>query len=218
MSSTTFSIYLSFKVALVATGAVVLVGTALAWLLARRRFWGRTLLDVLLTLPLVLPPTVIGYYLVVIFGRNGTLGKPIYELTGWTVMFTWWAAVLASFIVALPLMIKTARAAMEAVDERYLEASTMLGYSEPETTFRVLLPLSRRGLMAGAVLAFARALGEFGATLMVAGNIPGRTDTVPIAIYSAAGSGDWSGANTLVILFTGISALILYVTVKLVGK
>ena len=218
MSSTSFSVYLSFKVALVATCAVVLVGTALAWLLARRRFRGRTLLDVLLTLPLVLPPTVTGYYLIVLFGRNGVLGKPLYQLTGWTVMFTWWAAVLASFIVALPLMIKTARAAMEAVDERYLEAATMLGYSERETTFRVLLPLSRRGLMAGAVLAFARALGEFGATLMVAGNIPGRTDTVPIAIYSAAGSGDWSQANTLVLLFTGLSALILYVTVKLVGR
>jgi len=218
VSTTSFSVYLSFKVALVATSMVVLVGTALAWLLARRRFWGRTLLDVMLTLPLVLPPTVTGYYLIVLFGRNGALGKPIYELTGWTVMFTWWAAVLASFIVALPLMIKTARAAMEAVDKRYLEAATMLGYSERETTFRVLLPLSRRGLIAGAVLAFARALGEFGATLMVAGNIPGKTDTVPIAIYSAAGSGDWSQANTLVLLFTGLSALILYVTVKLVGR
>ncbi len=217
MSSTSHSILLSFKVAAVATVMVVLVGTALAWLLARRRFWGRSVLDVALTLPLVLPPTVTGYYLIVLFGRNGVLGKPLYELTGVTVMFTWWAAVLASFVVALPLMIKTARAAMEAVDEHYLEAAIMLGYSERETAFKVLFPLSRRGLIAGAVLAFARALGEFGATLMVAGNIPGETDTVPIAIYSAAASGDWSQANTLVLLFTGLSAGILYLTVRMVG-
>lgn len=213
-----FSIFLSLKVALVATVMVVVVGTAVAWLLARRRFRGRAILDVVFTLPLVLPPTVTGYYLIVLFGRNGVLGRPIYEATGWTVMFTWWAAVLASFIVALPLMIKTARAAMEAVDERYLDAATMLGYSERETFFRILVPLSRRGLIAGAVLAFARALGEFGATLMVAGNIPGRTDTVPISIYSAAASGDWSRANTLVLIFTGLSAIVLYATVRLTGN
>jgi molybdate transport system permease protein len=197
---------------------VVVVGTAFAWLLARRRFWGRTLLDVVLTLPLVLPPTVTGYYLIVLLGRNGIIGRPIYEATGWTLMFTWWAAVLASFVVALPLMVRTARAAIEAVDERYLDATTMLGYGERESFFKVVLPLSRRGLVAGAVLAFARALGEFGATLMVAGNIPGRTDTAPIAIYGAAAGGDWARANGLVILFTTLSAGILFVTVRLLSR
>jgi molybdate transport system permease protein len=215
VSSTWFSIALSFRVALLATVGVVLVGTALAWLLARRRFWGRTLLDVILMLPLVLPPTVTGYYLVVVFGRNGLLGGPLYAWTGWTVMFTWTAAVLASFVVALPLMVQTARAAMESVDESLLDTATMLGYTERETFFRVLLPLSKRGVVAGAVLAFARALGEFGATLMVAGNIPGRTDTAPIAIYAAVASGDWSQAHTLVLVFTGLSGLVLLVALKL---
>lgn len=215
MSSTWFSIALSFKVAALATLIVVVVGTALAWLLARRRFFGRSLLDVVLMLPLVLPPTVTGYYLLVIFGRQGILGGPLHALTGQTILFTWGAAVLASFVVALPLMIQTARAAMESVDERLLDVATMLGYSERETFFRVLLPLSRRGIIAGAALAFARALGEFGATLMVAGNIPGRTDTAPIAIYTAVSSGDWNEANTLVIVFTGLSILTLFVALKL---
>jgi molybdate transport system permease protein len=218
VSQTSYSIYLSFKVALVATAGVVVVGTAFAWLLARRRFPGRSLLDVLLTLPLVLPPTVTGYYLLVLFGRHGVIGRPLYDLTGWTLLFTWWAAALASFVVALPLMVKTARAALEAVDERYLDAATMLGYSERESFFRVLLPLSRRGLIAGAVLAFARALGEFGATLMVAGNLPGQTDTMPLVIYGAAASGNWAQANAMVLLFTVVSAAVLYLTVRLVGR
>lgn len=218
MSSTTHSILLSLKVALVATVAVVVVGTAFAWLLARRRFPGRSLLDVLLTLPLVLPPTVTGYYLLVLFGRHGVLGGPLYELTGWSLLFTWWAAALASFVVALPLMVRTARAALEAVDERFVDAATLLGYSERETFFRVLVPLSRRGLAAGAVLAFARALGEFGATLMVAGNIPGQTDTMPVAIYGATAAGNTAQANALVLLYTVLSAAVLWITVKLVSR
>jgi molybdate transport system permease protein len=218
VSSTTHSILLSLKVALVATVAVVVVGTAFAWLLARRRFPGRSLLDVLLTLPLVLPPTVTGYYLLVLFGRHGVLGGPLYELTGWSLLFTWWAAALASFVVALPLMVRTARAALEAVDERFVDAATLLGYSERETFFRVLVPLSRRGLAAGAVLAFARALGEFGATLMVAGNIPGQTDTMPVAIYGATAAGNTAQANALVLLYTVLSAAVLWITVKLVSR
>ncbi len=126
-------------------------------------------------------------------------------------MFTWYAAVLASFVVSLPLMIKTTRAAIESVDRNYIDASYTLGRSRFETAVKVILPLSKKGIIAGAVLSFARALGEFGATLMVAGNLPGRTDTMPLAIYSAAGSGDWSSANMMVILLTLMSVVFLYI-------
>lgn len=212
-----FAIRLSFQVAVVATCLVVPVGTSLAYLLARGRFRGKELLDVVLTLPLVLPPTVTGYYLVVLFGRNGPIGARIHELTGWDIMFTWEAAVLASFIVAMPLMVKTARAAFESVGHELIDVSSTLGHSELATLFRVLLPLSRKGLIAGASLAFARALGEFGATLMLAGNIPGKTSTAPLLIYTYASNGDWPAANSLVLFFTLISGLFLYIANRYSG-
>ncbi len=205
-----FSMRLSLQVASVSTVFIVIVGVSIAYLLARRDFRGKELLDMLFTLPLVLPPTVTGYYLIILFGRNGLIGKQIYAYTGWSIMFTWHAAVLASFVVALPLMIKTTRAAIETVDNNLINASYTLGHSEFETTVRVILPLAKKGIMAGTVLSFARALGEFGATLMLAGNIPGKTDTMPLAIYSLAGSGEWSKANGMVILLTLMSGLFLY--------
>ena len=165
----------------------------------------------LFTLPLVLPPTVTGYYLIILFGRNGLLGGFVYQWTGWTIMFTWYAAVLASYVVALPLMIKTARAAIESVDTNLINASYTLGNSEIKTTLKVILPLAKRGIIAGAVLSFARSMGEFGATLMLAGNLPGKTETMPIAIYSLSGSGEWNKAHGLVILMTLISGLFLYI-------
>jgi molybdate transport system permease protein len=125
-------------------------------------------------------------------------------------MFTWYAAVLASFVVALPLMIKTARAAIESVDRNLINASYTLGHTEFETAIKVILPLAKKGILAGAVLSFARALGEFGATLMVAGNIPGKTDTMPLAIYSLAGSGEWDKAGGMVVLLTLMSGAFLY--------
>ena len=201
---------LSLRVAAIATAAVALVGIPAGYLLARRAFTGRELIDALVTLPLVLPPTVVGYYLILLLGRNGLLGAPLYHWTGWSVMFTWQAAVVASFVVALPFMIKTSRAAIEAVDRTLLDASYTLGHSELWTTLRVTLPLARRGIAAGAVLSFARAMGEFGATLMLAGNIPGRTSTMPLEIYGAVANGEWGRAHLLVLLFTGISALALY--------
>ena len=194
-----------------ATFFIVITGVCVAYFLARRDFRGKELLDIVFTLPLVMPPTVTGYYLIVLFGRNGLIGKYIYEWTGWTIMFTWYAAVLASFVVALPLMIKTTRAAIESVEKDFINAAYTLGHSEFETALKVILPLARRGIMAGAVLSFARAMGEFGATLMLAGNIPGKTDTMPLAIYSMAGSGEWSKAHTMVIVLTFISGLVLYV-------
>ena len=197
-----------------ATFFVVLVGTGMAYLLARKSFRGKEVLDILLTLPLVLPPTVIGYYLIVLMGRNGLIGGILYHWTGWSIVFTWYAAVLASFVVSLPLMIKTTRAAIESVDKSLINASYTLGHSELTTVLRVILPLSKKGIIAGTVLAFARAMGEFGATLMVAGNIPGKTNTMPIAIYTSASSGEWSQANLLVIFFTVISGLFIYVANK----
>ncbi len=209
---------LSFKVALTATVLVILAGTALGYLLATRRFRGKELLDVLLTLPLIMPPTVTGYYLIVLFGRRGVLGGPLYDLTGYTLMFSWHGAVLASFIVSLPLMIRTSRVAMESVDETLVDTATLMGYSRWEIFRRVLLPLSRRGLIAGAILSFARALGEFGATLMVAGNIPGSTDTMPISIYSHVAMGEWSKANTMVLVFTAFSAIFLYAALHITRR
>lgn len=205
-----FSLALSLRVAAIATAFVVTAGLACAYFLARRRFPGRELLDMLVTLPLVLPPTVTGYLLILVFGRNGFIGRPLYQATGWSIMFTWQAAVLASFVVALPLMVKTARAAIESVDENLVRASWTLGRSEWSTAVHVILPLSGKGILAGAVLSFARALGEFGATLMLAGNIPGRTDTMPLAIYSSANSGDRAEAGAMVVLFTLISGALLY--------
>jgi molybdate transport system permease protein len=184
---------------------------AVAYLLATKDFKGKELLDVLFTLPLVLPPTVTGYYLIILFGRNGFMGKSIYQWTGWSIMFTWYAATLASFVVALPLMIKTTKAAIESVDKNLINASYTLGHSEFETALRVTLPLAKMGILAGAVLSFARAMGEFGATLMIAGNIPGKTDTMPLSIYAHASSGDWSKANLMVIFFSLMSGLFLYI-------
>lgn len=209
-NSLLFSLRLSVQVAAVATVFVVIVGTAVAYILARRSFQGKEFLDMLFTLPLVLPPTVTGYYLILLFGRNGLVGHTLYGWTGWSIMFTWYAATLASFVVALPLMVKTTRAAVESVDENLINASYTLGHSEWWTAFKVILPLAKRGMLAGAVLSFARAMGEFGATLMLAGNIPGKTNTMPLAIYSATASGDRYEANAMVLLFTAISGLFLY--------
>jgi molybdate transport system permease protein len=209
-SSALFSLRLSLQVATAATFFIGIIGTAVAYLLARRDFKGKEAIDIALTLPLVLPPTVTGYYLIVLFGRNGAIGRLIYESTGWTIMFTWYAAVLASFVVAFPLMMKTTRAAIETVDNNLINASYTLGHSEAETALKVILPLAKRGIIAGAVLSFARAMGEFGATLMLAGNLPGKTDTMPLAIYSLAGSGEWSKAHLLALVFTLVSGMFLY--------
>jgi molybdate transport system permease protein len=206
---------LSVRVAAVATLLNALVGIPLAWALARRRFRGRALVDLLVTLPLVLPPTVTGYYLIVLLGRRGWLGAPLYELTGWTVAFTWYAAVIAATVMALPLLVRTARAAMESVDRDLEKAAYTLGRSEWRTALEVTLPLARNGILAGLVLAFARALGEFGATLMLAGNIPGRTATVPLAIYTAVQTGETGEALVLVTLLTLLSFAVLLVAGRL---
>ena len=206
---------LSLQVAVVATALNALVGIPIAYLLARRRFWGKGLVDLLVTLPLVLPPTVVGYYLIVLLGRRGVLGAPLYDLTGWTVAFTWYAAVIASTVMALPLLVRTARAAIDSVDRDLERAAYTLGRSELRTTLEVTLPLARNGILAGLVLAFARALGEFGATLMLTGNIPGRTATVPLSIYTAVQTGESAEALGLVAALTALSCLVLVVANRL---
>jgi len=205
------AVWLSARVAVAATVLNALVGIPLAYLLARRRFWGRGLVDLLVTLPLVLPPTVTGYYLIVLLGRRGLLGAPLYDATGWTVAFTWYAAVIAATVMALPLLVRTARAAIESVDRDLERAAYTLGRSEWQTALTVTLPLARNGILAGLVLAFARALGEFGATLMLAGNIPGKTTTVPLAIYTAVQTGETGQVLVLVALLTVLSCAVLVV-------
>ena len=209
-SSVFFSLRLSLQVAIAATVLIVVTGVPIAYLLARKNFPGKELLDILLTLPLVLPPTVTGYYLILAFGRNGVVGRYLYNWFDWSIMFTWYAAVIASFVVALPLIIKTGRAALEGVDRNLINAAYTLGHSEWETALKVTLPLAKRGLLAGIVLSFARALGEFGATLMLAGNIPGKTDTMPLAIYSLSASGEQEQAAGMVLLLTFVAAFFLY--------
>lgn len=208
MSDVVFPLVLSLQVAACATAATAVVGTALAYLLARRDFRGRQLLDTAVSLPMVLPPVVTGYLLVLLVGRSGALGRALEASAGVSLnlMFTWQAAVLAAFVVSLPLVVRSARAAIESVDRELVEASRTLGRSELATAWHVVLPLARRGIAAGVVLAFARALGEFGATMMVAGNIPGRTNTMALEIYTAALYGDGSRATLLVLVFLGASA------------
>jgi molybdate transport system permease protein len=203
---------LSLIVVSTATPVIAALGIAFGYLLAKHDFRGKELLDALLTLPMVLPPTVTGYYLILLVGRRGLIGRPVYELTGWTVTFTWMAAVIASTIIALPLMVRSARAAIESVDPRFEIASLTLGKSRLATFFRIILPLAQRGIWAGIILSFARAFGEFGATLMLAGNIPGRTQTMPLAIYEAVVSGEDTQAKWLALILTGISVIIVYVT------
>lgn len=208
---------LSLKVAGWATLINLVLGVGLGALLARRRFPGRELLDTVLTLPMVLPPTVLGYYLLVLIGRNGPLGGWLQATFGVNLVFTWQAAVIAAAIASLPLVFKPARAAFEGVDRQLEQAARTLGLTEAAVFFRVTLPLAWRGILAGVLLAFARAMGEFGATLMVAGSIPGRTQTLSIAIYEAVQSGQDGRANALVILTSVVCIGVLLLASRLVG-
>jgi molybdate transport system permease protein len=215
-----FPLRLSLQVAACATVVTLVVGIPLAYWLARSRFKGKELLDSLLTLPMVLPPTVVGYLLLLLIGNNGPLGKAFHALTGHDlgVAFTWYAAVIASFVVSFPLMLKTTRASMESVDQELINASYLLGRSKFQTALRVVIPLSGRGILAGATLAFARAMGEFGATLMVAGNWQGKTNTMPIAIYTQSQGSGYGSAVWMVLVFVGISLAVMYISNRLGRK
>lgn len=207
-----FPLRLSLQVALCATVLTAVVGVALGYLLARRTFRGKAIAELLVTMPMVLPPVVTGYYLLLLVGRNGALGQLTAQFFGRPLQltFTWYAAVLASFVVSLPFTVRSVRAAIESVDSALIRQSYVLGHGELETAWRVVLPLARRGIAAGLVLSFARALGEFGATIMVAGNIPGVTNTMPLEIYNMVLYGSWQAAAGLVGLFTLVCGAVLY--------
>jgi molybdate transport system permease protein len=200
---------LSLKVALWATAIDVVLGVAAGYALARWRFWGRDFVDSLLLLPMVLPPTVLGYYLLVVIGRRGTLGSWLWSTFGINLIFTWQGAVIAAAIVSFPFVCKSARAAFEEVDPRFQQAARVLGSNEVAVFFRITLPLAWRGILAGVLLAFTRALGEFGATLMVAGSIPGKTQTLSIAVYEAVQAGQDDLANRLVLIISIVAVVVL---------
>ncbi len=189
---------LTLKVAAWATGLNLFLGVGIGFAMARWRFFGREWVDALLTLPMVMPPTVLGYYLLVLIGSQGPLGAWLLQTFGVRLIFTWQAAVIAATVVSFPLVFKAARAAFETVDPQFEDAARLLGVSEWAVFFRVSLPLAWRGILSGLLLAFARALGEFGATLMVAGSIPGKTQTLSIAVYEAVQAGQDDVANFLV--------------------
>ena len=209
MESVWIALSLSLKVAGWATALNIVLGIGVGYFLARTRFPGRDLLDTLLTLPMVMPPTVLGYYLLVLVGRRSAFGSWLYDTFGINLIFTWQGAVIAATVVAFPLVFKPARAAFEAVDGQLEQAARVLGVSELSIFFRITLPLAWRGILAGVLLAFARALGEFGATLMVAGSIPGKTQTLSIAVYEAVQAGKDDTANMLVVITSIVCVVVL---------
>jgi molybdate transport system permease protein len=210
-----FPLWLSLRVAALATLVSLALGLWIAYVLANRKFRGKELLDAVVMLPLVLPPTVLGYYLLVTLGRTSPLGHLYEYLFGAPLVFTWQAAVVASTFHAIPLLVKSTRAAFETVDRSYEKAARNLGASDWRVFWRVTLPLSRRAVIAASVLAFARALGDFGATLMIAGDIPGKTQTASIAIYDAVESGNTLVARVLVLALSVIAIAIVYAANRL---
>jgi molybdate transport system permease protein len=215
MESAWIALGLSLKVAGWATAINMVLGIAAGYALARCRFPGRNFLDAMLTLPMVMPPTVLGYYLLVVIGRKGWIGAWLHDSFGINLIFTWQGAVIAAAVVAFPLVFKSARAAFEAVDDQLEQAAEVLGASAIGIFFRVTLPLAWRGILAGLLLAFARGMGEFGATLMVAGSIPGKTQTLSVAVYEAVQAGQDDTANLLVLITSITCIAVLLVAGKL---
>ena len=208
-----FPIVLSLRVTSLSTILAGLFGIGLAWLLTHRRFPGRTLLESVVVLPLVLPPTVVGFYLLLLLGRSGPLGASL-EAAGLEIVFTWKAAVIAATVASLPLVVKAAQAAFESVDPR-IEAAARTLRPAASVFLTVTLPLAWRGILAGLILAFARGMGEFGITLMLAGSIPGRTQTLPLAIYDAVQANDLAHANALALTTIAIVSVLLFVLSRL---
>ncbi|GGH61669.1 putative molybdenum transport system permease protein YvgM [Paenibacillus silvae] len=203
---------LSLQVALLSSIAALLIGVAVAWKMSRASFRGRVFLETLLMLPLVLPPTVVGFLLLVLLGRRSLLGRWIEAIFSAPVIFSWWAAVIASIVVAFPLVYQTMKSGFNGVDRDLEDAGRSIGANEWQVFRYITLPLAGRALMTAFILGFARALGEFGATLMIAGNIPGKTQTVPTAIYVAVDSGNQTMAWAWTISIIIISFLMLLMT------
>jgi molybdate transport system permease protein len=210
-----FPLWLSLRVAALATLAVLTVGTAIAYLLSHKNFRGKEAADSLITLPLVLPPTVLGYYLLVLLGRSSGLGHIYESVFGQPLVFTWQAAVVAAVLHSAPIYIKGARTVFESVDYRFEWVAHSLGAAEWRTFSRVTLPLAWRGLSSLASLCFARSLGDFGVTMMVAGNIPGRTQTLSVAIFDAVESGNGHMARLLVLVMSATALILLWASSRL---
>lgn len=212
------AVRLSLRVALWATACSLPIGLLTAWLLARQRFPGKSLLDGLVHLPLVVPPVVIGYALLVLFGRRGPIGGFLHDVFGITLIFTWKGAALAAAVMAFPLMVRAMRLSLEAVDRRLEAAARTLGASPADVFFTVTLPMMAPGVLAGAILAFARSLGEFGATITFVSNIPGETRTLPVAIYSFTQVPDGDSAALRLSLISVAIALVALVASELLAR
>jgi molybdate transport system permease protein len=210
-----FPLWLSLRVAFLSTGIALACGLWLAYVLANREFRGKEILDAAITLPLVLPPTVLGYYLLVLIGRSSWFGRVWEAVFGAPLVFTWKAAVVAALLHSLPLLVKSARAALESIDHSYERAARNLGASEWRLFWRVTLPLAQRSILAATALAFARSLGDFGVTLMVAGAIPGSTQTISVAIFNAVESGNMTLAGTLAVVISAVALGILTLAKRL---
>lgn len=204
----------TIEMALLATALLLVPGTLIAWLLARRAWRGKAFVETLVMLPLVMPPVATGLILLQLFGRRGFIGSRL----GFDVIFTWRAVVLAMTVMAFPLFVRTARVAFEQVSRRYEEIARTLGANEIRVFFTITLPLAARGIVAGAVIAFARALGEFGATILVAGNIPGRTSTISVSIYSFVQLGEDRAAMSLLLVSVLIAFAAIFASELLLRK
>ncbi len=213
-----FPICLSLEVALIAIAIVGPLGILLAWIQATRQYRLRTVVDALITLPLVLPPSVTGFLLVVVFGRRGMIGRLLDEHFGVRLIFTEWAAVIASCIVALPILVKTAQPSIESVPKELHDIGRSLGLTPAALFFRVTLRWAWRGVVMGLVLAFVRALGEFGATLMFAGNIPGQTNTMPLEIFAAYQAGEDDRALLYVTVLTVVATVTVLLAARLAPR
>lgn len=213
-----FPLFLSLKVAVSSTILALFIGIPIAYYLSRSNGKLADAIDTLITLPIVLPPTVLGYYLLVLLGRQSFIGQFLEDYFHFTIVFTPFGAVIAALIVSIPFLIKSSRTAFSSINPNIIHAARVLGRSEINIFFTILIPLSWRGIVSGLTLSFARALGDFGATLMVAGSIPNKTMTMPIAIYDALLAGNRELANTLVLIMTVVSILFIYLINRLEKK
>ncbi|MBR5319487.1 MAG: molybdate ABC transporter permease subunit [Peptococcaceae bacterium] len=211
-------ILLSLRIASIATVFSFLFGVLFAYILNKKNIPGKNFWETLITLPMILPPSVTGYFLLMLLGKRGVIGSVLIDMFGFKIIFTWYAAVIAASIVSLPLMYQNVKAAFVNVDPAYERAARTLGSSEFRIFTTITFPLAWPGIISGIVLAFCRAIGEFGATLMVAGNIPGKTQTVPTAIYYAVENGNTTEANTLVLIMTVFSFVLIFALNKWLEK
>ena len=202
-------LWISLKTAFLATIITSIIGIFISYKMANYKGRGRGLIDGVFTLPLILPPTVIGFFLLLICGKNGFVGK-IFMSFNKNIIFSWSATVIAATVVAFPMMYRTCRSAFEQIDKNMISAARTLGLSETKIFFKIAIPLAWPGIIGGLVLSFARALGEFGATLMIAGNIPGKTQTMPVAIFFAVEGGDMNKAMFWVLIIVAISFIMIF--------